>query len=170
MWHDIFVVAAALIGASAVLSGSLLNESYRRLREQRKIAFGLAGSIEATLIMTDRRGYVALAEGFVLAVRQGTPVKFPSALVAAAFWFLSATTPPPMTYEGMEHFPRWLEKTVVQPVGGRLCGSLRPAGWRSHPRTVGRLNITSIRRRSETASLSSESEPSGSAPYPMPVK
>jgi hypothetical protein len=35
------------------------------------------------------------------------------ALAAAVFWFLSATTPPPMTYQGMEHFPGWFKKTVL---------------------------------------------------------
>lgn len=46
---------------------------------------------------------------FVVWMQIGSAI---SALVAALFWFLSATTPPPPTYAGMEHFPAWFDKAV----------------------------------------------------------
>jgi hypothetical protein len=57
-----------------------------------------------------------------------------SALVAAVFWFRSATNPPPPTYEGMAHFPAWAQANgEEQPMGSRVSRRLRAAGRPRNP-------------------------------------
>jgi len=67
----------AIVGAAAGVGGQLIGERYRRYSDRQMTGRGLAGSIEATLLMTIRREYIPLFEYAVPQIEQGQPVKLP---------------------------------------------------------------------------------------------
>jgi hypothetical protein len=70
------VLLGAVVGAAAVIGGQLIGERYKRYSDRQMTARGLAGSIEATLLLTTRREYVPLFEHTVRQIEQGHSVKF----------------------------------------------------------------------------------------------
>jgi hypothetical protein len=71
----VLVLVATLVGAGAAIFGQLLNERFKRYRDRQMIARGIAASIDATLLMTDRREYVPLFEGMLRGIDQGKTVQ-----------------------------------------------------------------------------------------------
>jgi hypothetical protein len=69
------VLIGAIVGAMAAIIGQLISERYRRHRDRQMTAGGLAASIEATLLLTDRRGYALLFEDIVARLKQGQQIK-----------------------------------------------------------------------------------------------
>jgi hypothetical protein len=69
------MLAGAVVGAAAAIIGQLTNERYKRHRDRQMTARGIAASIEATLIMTDRRDYVGMIEGMLAQIQQGRQIK-----------------------------------------------------------------------------------------------
>jgi hypothetical protein len=65
----------ALVGATAAVTGQLINERYKRYRDRQMTARGIAASIEATLMMTNRREYAPLVENMIAQIGQGQQIK-----------------------------------------------------------------------------------------------
>jgi hypothetical protein len=72
---SLLVLLGTIVGATAAIVGQVISERYKRHRDRQMTARGLAASIEATLLMTDRRGYVPLIEGIVARLKQGQQIK-----------------------------------------------------------------------------------------------
>jgi hypothetical protein len=72
---------AAIVGASAVILGQLLNEAYKRHRDRQMTAKGIAALIHGTLAMTERRSYVAYFEELLRRLARQEPIKFERLLV-----------------------------------------------------------------------------------------
>jgi hypothetical protein len=72
---------AAIVGASAVILGQLLNEAYKRHRDRQMTAKGIAALIHSTLAMTERRSYVTYFEELLRRLARHEPVKFERLLV-----------------------------------------------------------------------------------------
>jgi hypothetical protein len=70
------VLLGAIVGAAAGIGGQLIGERYRRYTDRQMTARGLAGVIEATLLMTNRREYIPLFQGVLRQIEQGQTVKF----------------------------------------------------------------------------------------------
>jgi hypothetical protein len=71
----LLVLIGAMVGATAAIFGQLLTEGYKHYRDCQMTARGIAASIDATLIMTDRRGYVRMAENIIARINQGEQIK-----------------------------------------------------------------------------------------------
>jgi hypothetical protein len=75
-------ILGAFIGASAAMGSNLLVEAYKRHRDRQGAAAALAASIQATIDLARRRGYVGLFNHYVAELRAGRDVKIPTLVKA----------------------------------------------------------------------------------------
>ena len=76
MLQSILVLLGTIVGALAAIGGQLISEKYRRRCDRQMIARALAGSIQATLMMNERRNYVTYFQGLLQRIDRREQVEF----------------------------------------------------------------------------------------------
>jgi len=71
----LLVLVGTIVGAAIAIIGQLFSERYKRYHDCQMTARGIAASIDATLIMAERRGYVQSFENMIARISQGEQIK-----------------------------------------------------------------------------------------------